>query len=147
MASSSPHDCQCMPAKSLQSCPTICGPVDCSRLLYPWDPPGRNTGVGCHALLWGIFLTQTSNPCLLRLPHWQAGSLPLAPCRSPKCVIFFKRLTCGRAVSAAVQAFSGCSERGYSAVAALSLLPAGAPLASENRLKGARAECCGAQTW
>ena len=33
---------------------------------------------GCHALLQGIFPTQGSNPCLLYLLHWQAGSLPLA---------------------------------------------------------------------
>ena len=32
-----------------------------SRLLCPWDCPGRNTGVGCHALLQGIFPTQGSN--------------------------------------------------------------------------------------
>ena len=36
----------------------------------------KNTGVGCHILLQGIFLTQGSNPSPL---HWQAGSLPLAP--------------------------------------------------------------------
>ena len=50
-----------------------------ARLLCPWDSPGRNTGVGCHSLLQGIFLTQGLNPrrfCLLR---GQAGSLPLAP--------------------------------------------------------------------
>ena len=28
------------------------------RLLCPWDSPGKNTGVGCHALLRGIFPTQ-----------------------------------------------------------------------------------------
>ena len=28
-----------------------------SRLLCPWDSPGKNTGVGCHSLLQGIFLT------------------------------------------------------------------------------------------
>ena len=38
------------------------------------DVPGRNTGVGCHFLLQGIFPTQGSNPCLL---HWQVDSLPL----------------------------------------------------------------------
>ena len=40
-------------AKSLQSCPTLCDPIDCSppRRLCPWDSPGKNTGVGCHALL------------------------------------------------------------------------------------------------
>ena len=34
---------------------------------------------GLHALLQGIFPNQGSNPCLLCLLHWQAGSLPLAP--------------------------------------------------------------------
>ena len=29
-----------------------------ARLLCPWDSPGKNTGMGCHALLQGIFLTQ-----------------------------------------------------------------------------------------
>ena len=36
-----------------------------TRLLCPWDSAGKNTGVGCHALLQGIFLTQGLNPCLL----------------------------------------------------------------------------------
>ena len=36
-------------------------------------------GVGCHFLLQGIFLTQELNRHLLRLLHWQAGSVPLAP--------------------------------------------------------------------
>ena len=37
-------------AKSLQSCPTLCGPIDRqpTRLPYRWDSPGKNTGVGCH---------------------------------------------------------------------------------------------------
>ena len=43
------------------------------------DSPGKNTEVGCRALLQGIFLTQGSNLLLLCLPHWQMGSLPLAP--------------------------------------------------------------------
>ena len=33
-----------------------------TRLLCPWDSPGKNTGVGCHFLLQGIFPTQGSNP-------------------------------------------------------------------------------------
>ena len=49
------------------------------RLLCSWDSPGKNTGLGCHAILQGIFLIQESNPCFLCLLHWQAGSLPLAP--------------------------------------------------------------------
>ena len=50
-----------------------------TRLFCPWDSLGKNTGVDCHALLQGIFLTQGLNPQLLRLLHWQAGSLPLVP--------------------------------------------------------------------
>ena len=50
-----------------QSCPTLCNPMACS-------PPGssvhgnslsKNTEVGCHALLQGIFPTQVLNPALL----------------------------------------------------------------------------------
>ena len=70
----------CMYVKSLQSYPTLCIPMDC-------NPPGssvrgspaKNTGVDCHALLHGIFLTQGLNPCLLCFLLWQAGSLPLVP--------------------------------------------------------------------
>ena len=54
-----------------------------TRLLCPWDYPGKNTGVGFHFLLQGIFLTQGSNLCLLYLLHWQADSLPLAPSGKP----------------------------------------------------------------
>ena len=36
-----------------------------ARLLCPWDFPGRDTGVGCHFLLQGIFLSQGSNRRLL----------------------------------------------------------------------------------
>ena len=39
-------------AKSLQSCPTLCNPIDGSPPgSRPWDSPGKNTGVGCHFLL------------------------------------------------------------------------------------------------
>ena len=38
-------------AKSLQSCPTLCDPIDSTRLLCPSESPGKNTGVGCHFLL------------------------------------------------------------------------------------------------
>ena len=36
-----------------------------ARLLYPWDFPGKNTGVGFHLFLQGIFSTWGSNPRLL----------------------------------------------------------------------------------
>ena len=51
-----------------------------------WDFPGKNTGVGCHSLLQGIFPTQGLNPHLL---HWQVNSLVLShlgstPTKRPK---------------------------------------------------------------
>ena len=54
-----------------------------ARFLCPWDSPSKNAGVGCHFLLPGIFLIQGSNPHLLHLLHWQAGSLPLSHLGSP----------------------------------------------------------------
>ena len=61
---SSQHACVC--AKSLQSCPTLCNSLDCSPpgSSVHGDSPGKNTEVGCHALLQKIFLTQGSNLCL-----------------------------------------------------------------------------------
>ena len=44
----------------------------------PWNSPGKNTVVGCHFLLQGIFPTQGSNMCLLCLLHGQVDSLPLS---------------------------------------------------------------------
>ena len=56
-------------------CLTLCHGLQPTRLLCPWDFPGRNTGVGCYFLLQGIVPSQTLNLCLL---HWQADSLPLS---------------------------------------------------------------------
>jgi len=51
-----------------QLCPTLCEPVDCSQpgSSVHGDSPDKNTGVGCYALLQGIFPTQGLNP---GLPH------------------------------------------------------------------------------
>ena len=43
-----------------------------TRLPHPWDSPGKNTGVGCHALLQGIVLTQGLSLHLLGLLRLQA---------------------------------------------------------------------------
>ena len=50
-----------------QSCLTFCDPMDCSPpgSSVHGDSPGKNTGVGFHALLQGIFPTLGSNPGLL----------------------------------------------------------------------------------
>ena len=50
-----------------------------TKLLCPWESLGKNTGVGCHALLQGFFPTQGLNPCLFHLLHLQVSSLPLGP--------------------------------------------------------------------
>ena len=74
-------------AKSLQSCPTLRPHrQQPTRLLCPWDSLSRNTGVGCHAFLQGIFLTQGSNLSFLYILHWQEGSLPLCHLGSPNQV-------------------------------------------------------------
>jgi len=54
-----------------------CKPLQPPRLLCPWDSPGKNSGVGCHFLLQGIFLTQRWKWHHLCLLHWQADFLPL----------------------------------------------------------------------
>ena len=77
-------------AKLLHLCPTLCDPWTVAHPApHTWNSPGKNTGVGCHAFLQGIFPTQGSNPHLLGLLHWQAGSLPLAPPGKPILYIFF----------------------------------------------------------
>ena len=52
------------------------------RLLCPWDSPGKNTGVGSHFLLQGIFQIQGPN---LHLLNWQADSLPS---ELPLCITY-----------------------------------------------------------
>ena len=59
------HSCA-VPCLVAQSCLTLCNPMDCSPpgSSFHGDSPGKNTGVGCHALLQGIFPIQGSNPGL-----------------------------------------------------------------------------------
>ena len=61
---------------------TLCSSMDFSSpgSSVHGDSSGKNTGVGCHALLQGIFPTQESNPGLLL----QADSLPSEPPQKPK---------------------------------------------------------------
>ena len=71
------EDCCCLVTKS---CPTLLWPHGLwpAMLLCPWDFPDKNTGVGCHFCLQGVFLSQgltpQSNPHLLHcrriLYHW-----------------------------------------------------------------------------
>ena len=72
--------CSCLVTKS---CPTLLQPYRLQpiKFLCSWDFSGKNTAVGCHFLLQGIFPTQESNPCLL---HWQADSLEMSHEESPQ---------------------------------------------------------------
>ena len=65
-----------------QSFFTLCSPIDCSPpgCSVHGDSLGQNTGMGCHALLQGLFPTQRSNPGLL---HWGADSLLSEPPGKP----------------------------------------------------------------
>ena len=68
----------CVRAKSLQLCPTLCYPMDSSppgSSVHEILDPGKNTGVGCHALVQGICLTQESKPMPPAAPAQQADSL------------------------------------------------------------------------
>ena len=107
------HVCMC--PKSLLSSLTLqpygLQPV---RLLCPWHSPGKNTGMGCRALLQGIFPTQGSNPHLLNLPTlareffitsttWEAGSknenhkdIPERGMKNPSRSVFSKLLLFSR---------------------------------------------------
>ena len=54
-----------------------------SRLLCPWDSPGKHAGGGCCALLQGIFLTQEAKPYLWCLLHGRQVLYPLSHLGSP----------------------------------------------------------------
>ena len=72
-----------------QSCPSLGYSRDC-RLLCLWNSLGKNTGVGSHSFLQGIFPTQGSNLCLL---HSQADSLPSEPPGKPQRPLY--SMICG----------------------------------------------------
>ena len=65
-----------------QLCLTLCDPMDCGpQGSCPWDSPGKNTGVGCHALLQG----NLPNPGIeLRSLTLQEDSLPSEPPGNPR---------------------------------------------------------------
>ena len=60
-------------AKSHQSCPTLCDPIDGScGDPCPWDSSGKNTEVGCHFLLQHMKVksqSEVAQSCLTLRPH------------------------------------------------------------------------------
>ena len=57
-----------------------------TSLIYPWDFPGKNIGMGFHARLWGYSDSgvELASP---ESPFWQVNSLPLSHLGSPYCYI------------------------------------------------------------
>ena len=70
--------CACSAVQSVVSDSLQKYGLQSARRHCAWGFPGKNTGMGCHFLLQGIFPTQGSNSHLLHLLHWQADSLPLS---------------------------------------------------------------------
>ena len=72
-------------AKSLQSCPTLCNPMDCSL----WgsseceESPGKSIAMSCLCPPPGNLSNPGIEPVLLCLQHWQADSLPIVPPGKP----------------------------------------------------------------
>ena len=58
-----------------------------TRLLCPWDSPGKNTGVGCLSLLQGIFLIQGLNMHLWCLLHLVSRFFTTEPPGQPQTAV------------------------------------------------------------
>ena len=78
--------------KLLQSCPTLCDPMEPARLLCPWDSPGKNTEVGFPSPSPRDLPDPGINPHLLHVLHWQAASLPLVPSGKPRVNLTLNKL-------------------------------------------------------
>ena len=88
-----------MRSKLFQSRPTCCDPMDCSPpgSSVHEDSPGKNSGVGCNALLQGIFPTQGLNPRLLCLPTLAGGFFTTSTTwegKQARVVILFRAILC-----------------------------------------------------
>ena len=76
-------------AKSLQSCPTLCDPIDGSPPgPRSWDSPGKNTGVGFHFLLQCVKVkseSEVAQSCLTLATPWSAAY------QAPPSMGFFRK--------------------------------------------------------
>ena len=85
--------------QSCFSCVLMCATCELqpARLLCLWDSPGKNTGVGGHALLQGISWPWDRTQVSYIYLHWQVVSLPLEPPGKP--LIMLNGLISNRIVS------------------------------------------------
>ena len=106
----------CGHAQSLQSTSDSLQPYELqpTRLLCPWDSPGKNARVGCCALLQGIFLTQGLNPHLLHLLHRRWILYPLSHLESPEmascCSVAQSCLTLSNSMDCSMPSFPALSQ-------------------------------------
>ena len=115
-------------AKSRQSCTTLCDPIDGSlnRLLCPWEPTGKNTGVGCHFLLQCMKAkseSEVAQSCPTQQPHGLQPTRLLHPLDSPGkstgvgchcllhcgCLPYEKNKLAGSSKSSLTWSFEHCS--------------------------------------
>ena len=90
------YTCVCMLNRSVMSDSLKCHELEPVRLLFPWNSPDKNTGVGCHSLLQGIKprdQTQGSNPglhcrCILYSEPPRTLSLKIVSLPPPSCFNF-----------------------------------------------------------
>ena len=97
--------------------------MDCvpSRLLCPWNSPGKNTGMGSQSLLQGIFPTQGSNPGLLHCRH--IFFYHLESPRKPRCIFIEVSVQFSRSVvSNSVTPWTIASQASLSITSSQSLL-------------------------
>ena len=156
-------------AKSLQSCPSLCDPID--GLLpgspCPWDSPGKNTGVGCHFLLQCMKLKSESEVAQLcptlfdpidcsppgssihgifqaRVLEWAAIAFSMGKL-SLKIILFIEKLLAELGLHCCSQAVSRCGGHEPPFLAVPGLLTVAASLVVEHRLwcTGSVAVACG----
>ena len=72
----------CMRARSLQSCPRLCNPLDC-------NPPGSSVHGILQARIREWAAMPSSRDRTPGLLHWQAGSLPLVPPGKPVDAVWY----------------------------------------------------------
>ena len=102
------EDIACLHAKSLQLHPILCTPMDCTQAPCLWYFPGKNTGVGCHFLLQGFFLTWGLNLHLLCLLHWQADSFTTNPPGNPRKTLFVLKKSLNTSINCFNSQFNRC---------------------------------------
>ena len=116
-------------------------PESTARLLCPWNSPGKNTGLGCHSLLQGIFPTQGLNLGLLHcrqiLYHLSHQGSPSTDSQTHKSILnkidYFKTVVKNHytrfSITQVTQFSSNCGYPGTPALQADSLLsePPGKP--------------------